>query len=40
MAVFGLMGIDKKPKANYRGEHSVKVLMEGLKTLLLKTLLS
>ncbi len=34
MAVFGLMGVDRKPKAVYRGEHSVKVLAEGLKMLL------
>lgn len=33
MAVFGLMGIDKKPKSIYKGEHSLKVLTEGLKML-------
>jgi oleate hydratase len=34
MAVFGLMDVDRKPKAVYKGEHNVKVLAEGLKTLL------
>jgi hypothetical protein len=26
MAVFGLMGLDRKPKPVYKGEYSVKVL--------------
>jgi oleate hydratase len=34
MAVFGLMGVDRKPKKVYMGEHSVGVLVEGLKMLL------
>ena len=34
MAVFGLMGVNKKPKGVYRGEHNVKVLGEALKMLL------
>jgi oleate hydratase len=34
MAVFGLMGVDRKPKKAYLGEHSVKVLAEGLEMLL------
>jgi oleate hydratase len=34
MAVFGLMGVDRKPKGVYIGEHSVKVLAEALRMLL------
>ena len=34
MAVFGLMGVDKKVKGVYRGEYNVKVLAEALRMLL------
>jgi oleate hydratase len=34
MAVFGLMGVDRKPKGVYMGEHSIKVLAEALRMLL------
>ena len=34
MAVFGLMGVDSKGKGVYKGEHSVKVLVEALRALL------